>query len=101
MFDVLAYRNESSVDALAQQILNQMKHHFDRGQLLLQFSCLSCLWNFTETSEDEKFALSKGVFPLTVDALLLQPHPFKEAGLTDISILIVAVNESAVGCCAG
>lgn len=89
------------MDIVMLRTLNHLKHHFDQGQLLLEYRCLSCLWTFAETYEDKKFALSKGVFPLSVEALLIHPDVFNKAGLTDLARLIVFLNQSAVGCCAG
>ena len=82
-------------------ILDQLKHHFNQGQLVLQLYCLSFLWNFGETPQDRKFLLSRDVFPLTVDALLLQPSPLEDTGHIDIASMIVGVNETAIGCCGG
>ena len=97
---ILTNRNENSVEAT--MIQNQLKHHVNRGQLVLQLCCLSFLWNFGETPQDRKFVLSKDVFPLAVDALLLQPGPLEDCtGHIDIASLIVSVNETAVGCCGG
>ncbi|PFX19675.1 uncharacterized protein LOC111337897 isoform X2 [Stylophora pistillata] len=93
--------DQSPMDIVMLQTMNHLKRHFDQGQLLLEYRCLSCLWTFTETYEDKKFALSKGVFPLSVEALLIHPDAFKEAGFTDLARLIVLLNQSAVGCCAG
>ena len=92
-------RNENSVEATV--IQNQLKHHFNQGQLVLQLCCLSFLWNFGETPQDRKFVLSKGVFPLAVDALLIQPCPLEDTGHIDIAGIIVSVNEAAIGCCGG
>ena len=78
-------------------IPNQHKQFFDECQLNLQWCCLSFLWGFGETHQDRKFLLSKDVFPLAVDALLLQPAVFEETGLNDIARRIVAVNEKALG----
>lgn len=96
---MLTYRNENLQEAA--MILNLLKHHFNQGQLVLQLCCLSFLWNFGETPQDRKFVLSKDIFPLTVDALLLQPCPLEETGHIDIASLVVGVNESAIGCCGG
>ena len=82
-------------------ILDQLKHHFNQGQLVLQLCCLSFLWNFAETPEDRKFVLSKGVLPLTIDALLLHPRPLEDTYNIEISSMIVGVNETAIGCCGG
>ena len=96
---ILTNRNENSVEAT--MIQNQLKHHFNQGQLVLQLCCLSFLWNFGETPQDRKFVLSKDVFPLAVDALLLQPCPLEDTGHVDIASMIVGVNETAIGCCGG
>ncbi|XP_022799990.1 uncharacterized protein LOC111337879 [Stylophora pistillata] len=85
----------------ATTIRNHLKLHFNQGQLVLQLCCLSFLWNFGETPQDRKFLLSKDVFPLTVDALLLQPSPLEKTGHIDMASLVVGVNESAVGCFGG
>ena len=82
-------------------ILDQLRHHFNQGQLVLQLCCLSFLWNFAETPEDRKFVLSKGVLPLTIDALLLHPKPLDDSNSHDIASMIVGVNETAIGCCGG
>ena len=60
-------------------------------------SVLFVAWGFGETHQDRKFLLSKDVFPLAVDALLLQPAVFEETGLYDIARRIVAVNQNALG----
>ncbi len=96
---ILTNRNELSVEAT--MIEDQLKHHFNQGQLVLQLCCLSFLWNFGETPQDRKFLVSKDVFPLTVDALLLQPRPLEDTGHIDIASMIVGVNETAIGCCGG
>lgn len=57
---------------------------------------MGVLWNFGETPQDLKFLLSKDVFPLVVDALLLQPYPLEDTGHGDIGIIVV--NEKAIGC---
>ena len=95
----LTNRKENSVEATMMQ--DQLKHHFNQGQLVLQLCCLSFLWNFGETPQDRKFVLSKDVFPLTVDALLLQPCHQEDTGHVDIASMIVGVNETAIGCCGG
>ena len=85
---VLTNRNEISVDS-------------NEVQLAIQFWCLSFLWCFGETPLDRKFLVTKDVFPLTVDALLLQPCPLEDTGHIDIADMVIAVNEGAIGCCAG
>lgn len=83
-------------------IINQLKLQHNQGQLALQLCCLSFLWNFAETPEDRKFVLSKGVLPLTIDALLLHPQlPDDVAYGFDIYGLKIGVNETAIGCCGG
>lgn len=81
------------------------KSTFNYCQLFLQFCCLSFLWNFAETPEDRKFALSKGVLPLTIEALLLNPQSLMESNRSidneRESFLVVSVNEAAIGCCGG
>lgn len=97
---ILTNRNENS--AVATILQDQLKHQINRGQLLLQLCCLSFLWNFGETPQDRKFVLSKDVFPLAVDALLLQPCPLEDyMDHIDIASMIVSVNETAIGCCGG
>ena len=96
---IFTNRNENSVGAAVTPI--ELKHHLNQGQLVLQLCCLSFLWNFGETPQDRKFVLSKDVFPLAVDALLLQPCPLEDTGHVDIATMIVSVNETAIGCCGG
>ena len=93
----------NSSDSLLEdtRIVDQLKHHFNQGQLVLQLYCLSFLWNFAETPEDRKFVLSKGVLPLTIDALLLHPRPLEDTNSIDTASMIVGVNETAIGCCGG
>lgn len=58
------------------------------------------VWTFCgtgETRQDRKFLLSKDVFPLVVDALLLQPPLLEDTGQTDIARKIIDINESALG----
>ena len=82
-------------------IQNPLRHQFNQGQIVLQLCCLSFLWNFGETPQDRKFALLKDVFPLAVDALLLQPCSLGDTGHINIASMIVSVNEKAIGCCGG
>ena len=77
-------------------------------QLILYTNCLTLLWNFGETIQDQKFILSKGVLPLIIDALLLHPYSFEDITVTssfDLTLVfhnaIVGVNEAAIGCCSG
>lgn len=91
----------SSCNLMDTMIIQQLKHHFNQGQLVLQLCCLSFLWNFAETPEDRKFVLSKGVLPLTIDALLLHPQPVKDSDSQDLANKVVGVNETAIGCCGG
>lgn len=81
--------------------LNFHSNAFNQRQLFLQMCCLCSLWNFGETIEDRRFLLSKDIFPLSVDALLLQTVPLKETSHIDISSMVVNVNETAIGCFAG
>ena len=74
-------------------ISDRQKHLFNQWQLVLQMCCQQLLWVFGETPKDQKFLLSKDVFPLAVDSLLLQP----ESGDNDVHRRIVAVNETALG----
>ena len=76
---------------------NQHKHLFNQCQLYLQACCLAVLWDFGETHHDRKFLLSKDVFPLAVDALLLQPPDNEETNHNDIAGRIVDINEAALG----
>ena len=78
-------------------ILNQHKHLFNQCQLHLQSCCLKFLWEFGETHQETKFLLSKDVFPLAVDALLLQPPVYEETNHNDIARRIVDINEAALG----
>ncbi|XP_078348508.1 uncharacterized protein LOC144633533 [Oculina patagonica] len=82
--------------------LDQLKQSFNHGQLFLQLCCLGFLWNFGETPQDRKFLMSRDVFPLTVDALLLKPPPLEETGHIDRheANMTIGVNEMAIGCCA-
>ncbi|KAL9957174.1 hypothetical protein ACROYT_G038780 [Oculina patagonica] len=94
--------NETSLEPA--MILDQFKHHFNAEQLDLQLSCLSFLWAFSETPQDQRFLVSKDVFPLTVQPFLLQPLPREDTSHINFymaSRLIVEVNETALGCCAG
>lgn len=80
------------------------KSAFNSCQLFLQLCCLSFLWNFAETPEDRKFALSKGVLPLTIEALLLNPQlTDSNRCIDDIRepFMVVSLNEAAIGCCGG
>ena len=91
----LTNRNENSVEANMSP--DQQKHIFNQSQLYLQSCCLELLWGFCEMHEDRKFVLSKNVFPLAVDALLLQPLLLEDTCHNDIAESIVCVNESACG----
>ncbi|KAL9957168.1 hypothetical protein ACROYT_G038772 [Oculina patagonica] len=87
---------------VATRNLVQLQRLFNQGQLLLQFCCLGFLRAFGETSQDLKFLLSKDVFSLMVDALLLQPYPPEDTDHIDLAKLrIVGINENALGCCGG
>jgi len=55
------------------------------------------LWDFGETYQDAKFLLSKDVFPLAVDAFLLQPPVYEDTSHNDIARQIVDINEAALG----
>ena len=78
---------------------------FNFCQLFLWRCCLNFLWNFAETPEDRKFALSKGVLPLTIEALLLNPQSLMGSNRSidneRESFLVVSVNQGAIGCCGG
>lgn len=78
---------------------------FNFCQLFLWRCCLSFLWNFAETPENRKFALSKGVLPLTIEALLLNPQSLMGSNRSidneRESFLVVSVNQGAIGCCGG
>ena len=91
----LTDRNESSVETTT--IPDRPKQFFNESQLYLQSRCLDFLWDFGETRQDRKFLLSKDVFPLVVDALLLQPPLLEDTGQTGIARRIVDINESALG----
>ena len=82
-------------------IVNHLIHHFNQGQLTLHQWCLRFLWAFHETTEDCKFILSKGVLPLAINALLVHPRLPDDAVSYDMARMIIAVNEAALGCCAG
>ena len=60
--------------------------------------CLDLLGNFAETIKEQKFILSKGVFPHVIDAVLLQPGSQTERAS---SLAVISVNEAAIGCCLG
>lgn len=92
---ILSNSDENSVEAT--MIPDQNKHLFNQWQLFLQSCCLDFLWDFGETHQDQKFLLSKDLFPLAVDALLLQPPPLEYTGYSDIAGRIVHVNETALG----
>ena len=91
----LTNRNENSVEAT--MIVDQHKHLFNQCQLYLQTCCLDLLWDFCETHQERKFLSSKDVFPLAVDALLLQPPLLEDTGHNEIAERIVDINESAFG----
>ena len=76
-------------------IPDQQKHFLHEWHFYLHLCCLAFLWNFGETHQDRKFLLSKEVFPLAVNDLLLQPPTFEENGQE--ARRIVAVNEKALG----
>ena len=78
-------------------IPNQHRHLFNQCQLHLQACCLHFLWDFGETHRDKKFLLSKDVFPLAVDALLLQPPVYEETNQNDMARKVVDINEAALG----
>ena len=78
-------------------IADHLKHVFNQSQLYLQTSCHYFLWDFGETPQDRKFLLSKDVFPLAVNSLLLQPSLFEDYGHNCIARRIVDTNESALG----
>jgi len=88
--------NRNSVQT-SSMIPDQPKHFYNESQLYLQLRCLDLLWDFGETRQDRTFLLSKDVFPLVVDALLLQPHLLKDTAQKDIAGRIVDINESALG----
>lgn len=80
----------------------------NQWQCVLCRCCLHVLWNFGETIQDLKLIMSKGVLPLIIDALLLQPYSPQETTLTSnyglVAVtdeMIVYVNEGAIGCCSG
>ena len=91
----LTNRNENSVEAT--MIPDQHRRLFNECQLYLQACCLDLLWEFCEAHQERKFLLSKDVFPLAVDALLLQPPLLENTGHYDIDERIVDINESAFG----
>lgn len=102
MIIILSVNSINSVIDDERGIINQRKFQHNQTQLALQLCCLSFLWNFAETPEDRKFVLSKGVLPLTIDALLLHPQlPDDVAYGIDIYGLKLGVNETAIGCCGG
>jgi len=78
-------------------IPDQHKQLFNQCQLYLQSCCLHLLWDFGETYQDAKFLLSKDVFPLAVDAFLLQPPVYEDTSHNDIARQIVDINEAALG----
>ena len=78
-------------------IPDQQRRLFNECQLYLQACCLDLLWEFCETHQERKFILSKDVFPLVVDALLLQPPLLESTGHYDVAEMIVYINESAFG----
>ena len=80
-------------------IPDRVRHLFNL--LVLQWHCLSFLWNFSERHQDRKFVLSQDIFPLAVNAILLQPRSLEDTGHSDVARMIVHLNESAVGCCGG
>ena len=84
------------------------KAEVNQWQCALYNNCLNLLWGFGETVEAQKLILSKGVFPMIVDALLLQPHSIKEItqkgnyGIVAVTDkMIVDINEGAIGSCSG
>jgi len=60
--------------------------------------CLDLLGSFAEAREEQKFILSKGVFPHVIDALLLQPASPREY---ESRSAVIGVNEAAIECCSG
>ncbi len=60
--------------------------------------CLDLLGNFAETRYEQKFILSKGVFPHVIDAVLLHPGSQTEYAS---SLAVISVNEAAVECFLG
>lgn len=96
---LFTHRNENLQEAATTQF--PLECLFNQRQLFLQMCCLCSLWNFGETIDDRRFLLSKDIFPLSVDALLLQTVPLKETSHIDMSSMVVNVNETAIGCFAG
>lgn len=92
---VLISRNENSVEAT--MIPDQQKYIFNVCQLYLQSCCLDLLWEFCETHQERKFLSLKDVFPLAVDALLLQRPLLEDTGRNEMTERIVDINESALG----
>ena len=84
--------------------LELRKWRLNRALLILQQNCLRLLWAFSERSQDGEFALSKRVLPLVIDSLLL-PHPFPvedyALNFHPLDLIVVRVNEAAIGCFGG
>ena len=76
---------------------DRKKNLYNQWQLFLQTCCQRFLWKFGETPQDQKFLLSKDVFPLAVDSLLLQQPLLEETGHINAQRGVVAVNETALG----
>lgn len=71
-------------------------------QINLLVVCLTFLWNFSETKQDRKLIIEKGLFPLTLDALLFDPNmKYDFDPLNELGDMVVEVNEQAIGCVAG
>ena len=71
-------------------------------QTHLLVSCLTFLWNFSETGQDRKLIIEKGVLPLATEALLLDPYgEYYFDPLSELRDLMIEVNEQAIGCVAG
>lgn len=84
--------------------LELRKWRLNRALLILRQYCLNLLWSFSERPQDREFVLSKKVLPLVIDALLLPyPFPVEEYALNfhPLDLMVVRVNEAAIGCFGG
>ena len=70
-------------------------------QLKLLLSCLTFLWNFSETGYERKLIIENGVLPLVTRTLLLDPGtPYSFDPLNVLRGKTIAVNEQSIGCVA-
>ena len=103
-FDSVVLINRQRHEISREDGVELRKWHLNRALLILQQYCLNLLWSFSETPQDREFILSKSVLPLAIDALLLpQPFPVEDYALNyhPLDLMVVYVNEAAIGCFGG